>query len=69
MKRIVSHNTVLGVDDKTFSLIKGEFLDVYERDKYNKVRVMIQGEEVYINNVMLEGVSNPADGSGSGVGV
>lgn len=58
MKRIIAHNTVLGIDGLTFHLVKGEEIEVLDRDKYNRIRVVIQGKEVLMNGVMLDRVSN-----------
>jgi len=46
MKRIIAHNTVLGIDGLTFHLVKGKEIEVLETDKYNRVRVVIQSKEV-----------------------
>jgi len=55
---IVSHNTVLGVGNYAFRLKAGEKIEVYDRNKYNQVRVVIQGQEVLINGTMLDRVAN-----------
>lgn len=55
---VVSHSQVLGVGDHAFRLKKGDEIEVYDRDKYNRVRVVIQETEVLINGTMLDRVAN-----------
>jgi len=57
--RRVSHNTVLGIEDHTFRLVKGELIDVHIiYETYGNVLVTIQGEKVKINWTMLDRISN-----------
>ena len=57
--RIVASSSVLGIHDKTFSLKKDEEITVVdETDKYGRVRVVIQEQEVLIMRSMLERISN-----------
>ena len=57
-KRIVPNSTVLGIGDHTFRLVEGEEIEVFEANKYGRVRVNLQGQEVSISRSMLERISN-----------
>lgn len=58
MKRIITHNTVLGLHDQTFKLVKGEEIETFEMDKYGRVRTIIQDREVLVFAITLERISN-----------
>jgi len=57
-KRIVGHDTVLGIGDDTFHLSKGDEILSFETDIYGRVRVNINGMDQTISKPMLDRISN-----------
>jgi len=55
----IAYDVVLGIDTRVFKLVKNETIEVLEEvDKYSRVKVLIQQQEVLINKQMLDRIVN-----------
>lgn len=53
MKKKIKYSTVLGINDKIFSLTKGEEIEIFDTDKYGRVEVVIQNQKVIVNRITI----------------
>ncbi len=58
MRRIVTHDVVLGTHEECFKLKEGEEIQYFETDKYLRTKAIIQGKELLVTESALERVSN-----------